>query len=207
MVWYRTIVLYFNETQASETKCTEVCRSNYPAKRARGKFPKACTGFNDEYCLDNIMARNEKIIKLLATGFGSGLSPFAPGTMGTLVGIPICLACLPLTWPARFLVVIVLSALAIYISGCAEIIYQKKDDQRIVIDEIAGFQVAMLPVAITGLNICAAFVLFRIFDIWKPFPVNKLQDLPGGWGVVIDDVAAGIYAGVLMLALNYAGVI
>ena len=149
------------------------------------------------------MATGEKIIKLLATGFGSGLSPFAPGTMGTLVGTPICLVCLPFTWPIRFLFVIVLSALAIFVSGRAETIYSKKDDQRIVIDEIAGFQVAMLPVAITGLNICAAFVLFRIFDIWKPFPIQNLQQLPGGWGVVIDDLAAGIYAGVLMMLLTY----
>jgi phosphatidylglycerophosphatase A len=149
------------------------------------------------------MDRNEKIIKLLATGFGSGLAPFAPGTIGTLVGIPICLLCLPLIWPARFLCVIVLSALAIFISGRAEMIYQKKDDQRIVIDEIIGFQVAMLPVAITGLHLLVAFVLFRIFDIWKPFPIWNLQQLPGGWGVVIDDVVAGIYAGVLMLLLTY----
>lgn len=153
------------------------------------------------------MARSEKIIKLLAAGFGSGLTPFAPGTIGTLVGIPICLVCLPLTWPLRFLVVVVLSALAIFISGRAEMIYQKKDDQRIVIDEIAGFQVAMLPVAITGLHLCVAFVLFRIFDIWKPFPIRNLQQLPGGWGVVIDDVAAGIYAGILLLALNYSGIL
>ncbi len=153
------------------------------------------------------MATSEKIIKLLATGFGSGLSPFAPGTMGTLVGIPISLLCLPLILPARLLFVIFLIALAIYISGRAERIYSKKDDQRIVIDEIVGFQVAMLPVAITGLSICAAFVLFRIFDIWKPFPVRHLQNLPGGWGVVIDDVAAGIYAGVIMLALNYSGIL
>jgi phosphatidylglycerophosphatase A len=153
------------------------------------------------------MAASEKIIKLLAAGFGSGLSPFAPGTMGTLVGIPVCLVCLPLTWPVRFLFVIVLSALAIFVSGRAETIYSNKDDQRIVIDEIAGFQVAMLPVAITGLNICTAFVLFRIFDIWKPFPIRNLQNLPGGWGVVIDDIAAGIYAGVIMLALNYVGII
>jgi phosphatidylglycerophosphatase A len=153
------------------------------------------------------MAASEKIIKLLATGFGSGLSPFAPGTMGTLVGIPVCLVCLPLTWPARFFFVIVLSSLAIFISGRAETIYSNKDDQRIVIDEIAGFQVAMLPVAITGLHLCVAFVLFRIFDIWKPFPIRNLQNLPGGWGVVVDDVAAGIYAGVVMLALNYVGII
>jgi phosphatidylglycerophosphatase A len=153
------------------------------------------------------MAASEKIIKLLATGFGSGLSPFAPGTMGTMVGIPVCLACLPLTLAARFLFVIILSALAIFVSGWAETIYRKKDDQRIVIDEIAGFQVAMLPVAITGLHLFVAFVLFRIFDIWKPFPIRNFQNLPGGWGVVVDDVAAGIYAGAVMLALNYAGII
>ena len=153
------------------------------------------------------MAASEKIIKILATGFGSGLSPFAPGTMGTLVGIPICLVCLPITLPLRLLFVIVLSALAIYISGSAETIYSKKDDQRIVIDEIVGFQVAMLPVAITGLHLCVAFVLFRIFDIWKPYPIRNLQNLSGGWGVVLDDVVAGIYAGAVMLALNYAGII
>ena len=153
------------------------------------------------------MAGKEKIIKLLATGFGSGLSPVAPGTIGTLVGIPICLFSLPLIWPLRFLFVIVILALAVFISGRAEMIYSKKDDQRIVIDEIAGFQVAMLPVAITGLHLCLAFVLFRIFDIWKPFPVSKLQGLPGGWGVVMDDVGAGIYAGVVMLLLNYLGVL
>ena len=153
------------------------------------------------------MAGKEKIIKLLATGFGSGLSPVAPGTIGTLVGISVCLFSLPLIWPLRFLFVIVISALAVFISGRAEMIYSKKDDQRIVIDEIAGFQVAMLPVAITGLHLCLAFVLFRIFDIWKPFPVSKLQGLPGGWGVVMDDVGAGIYAGVVMLLLNYLGVL
>ncbi len=150
---------------------------------------------------------NEKLIKLLATGFGSGLAPFAPGTMGTLVGIPICLLCLPLTWPLRFLSVIVLLALAIFISGRAEMIYQKKDDQRIVIDEIAGFQVAMLPIAITGLHLLVGFVLFRIFDIWKPFPLRNFQQFTGGWGVVADDIGAGVYAGAVMLLLLFFGVL
>jgi phosphatidylglycerophosphatase A len=146
---------------------------------------------------------NKKLITFLATGFGSGLSPFAPGTMGTLVGVVICLLCLPLPWPMRLLIVIALSALSIYVSGRAEKIYKKKDDQRIVIDEIVGFQITMLPVAITVLHLCVGFVLFRIFDILKPFPINNLQRLPGGWGVVIDDVGAGIYAGAVMLLLIY----
>ena len=146
---------------------------------------------------------NEKLIKLLATGFGSGLVSFAPGTIGTLVGVVICLLCLPLTWPLRLLIVIALSALSIYVAQQAEKIYQKKDDQRIVIDEIIGIQITMLPVTITVLRLCVGFVLFRIFDILKPFPLGNLQRLPGGWGVVIDDVAAGIYAGAVLWLLVY----
>ncbi|OPY88852.1 MAG: Phosphatidylglycerophosphatase A [Smithella sp. PtaU1.Bin162] len=145
---------------------------------------------------------NEKAIKFLACGFGLGLSPIAPGTAGTLLGIPICLLCLPLPWFLRLLVVLVLLALSIYVAGRAEEIYRKKDDQRIVIDEIIGFQVTMLTVTITATHLCTGFVLFRIFDILKPFPLNNLQKLPGGWGIVMDDVGAGIYAGVAMLLLT-----
>ena len=144
---------------------------------------------------------NQKAIKFLACGFGSGLAPIAPGTFGTLAGVPICLLCLPLDWFWRLPVVLALTALAIYVSYRAEEIYQKKDDQRIVIDEIIGLQVTMLPVTITIPHLCAGFILFRIFDILKPFPLKNLQNLPGGWGVVLDDVGAGIYAGALMLLL------
>jgi phosphatidylglycerophosphatase A len=93
--------------------------------------------------------------------------------------------------------------LSIYIGEQAEKIYQKKDDQRIVIDEIVGLQITMLPIAINILNLCAAFALFRVFDIWKPFPIKNLQKLPGGWGVVIDDVAAGIYAAIVLWLLIF----
>ena len=146
---------------------------------------------------------NEKLIKLLATGFGSGLVPFAPGTMGTLVGVVICLLCMPMPWILRLLFVFTLLALSFYVAGQAEKIYQKKDDKRIVIDEIIGLQITMLPVAINVLSLCVGFVLFRVFDILKPFPINNLQRLPGGWGVVIDDVIAGVYAGALMWLLTF----
>lgn len=145
---------------------------------------------------------SQKAIKFLACGFGFGLAPVAPGTIGTLAGIPICLLFLPIAWFWRLPFVLVLTVLSVYIAGRAEEIYQKKDDQRIVIDEIVGFQVTMLPVTITALHLCAGFVLFRIFDILKPFPLKKLQDLPGGWGVVLDDVGAGIYAGALLMLLS-----
>jgi phosphatidylglycerophosphatase A len=150
---------------------------------------------------------NEKLIKFLATGFGAGLAPVAPGTIGTLVGVGICLICWYLPWPLRFFIVIALAGFSIYIAGLAEKIYRKKDDQRIVIDEIAGFQVTMLPMTITGLHLLFAFVLFRIFDILKPFPLRDLQKISGGLGIVLDDVAAGIYAGLLMMLLVFFGLI
>jgi phosphatidylglycerophosphatase A len=146
---------------------------------------------------------NEKLITFLATGFGSGLSPFAPGTAGTLVGVLICLLCMPMPPILRLLFVLTFLALSFYVAGQAEKIYQKKDDQRIVIDEIIGFQVTMLPVAINVLYLCVGFVLFRIFDILKPFPIANLQRLPGGWGVVADDVGAGIYAGAVLWLFVY----
>ena len=152
-------------------------------------------------------ARKDQIIKILATGFGAGLSPVAPGTAGTLVGILICLCSYPLSGPFRFLFVVAISAVSIYVAGQAETLYGKTDDQRIVIDEIAGFQVAMLPVAITGLHLCLAFVLFRIFDIWKPFPLERLQNFPGGWGVVADDLGAGVYGGLILFLLILTGVL
>lgn len=140
---------------------------------------------------------------MLATGFGTGLSPVAPGTAGTLVGALICLASWPLPWLFRFFFVVAISAVSIYVAGEAEKLYGNTDDQRIVIDEIAGYQVAMLPVAVTGLHLLAAFLLFRIFDIWKPFPLKHFQKFPGGWGVVADDLGAGVYAGILMLILVF----
>lgn len=144
-------------------------------------------------------AQKDQVIQVLATGFGAGLSPVAPGTMGTLVGLVICLFSYPLAWPLRLLYVVAISSVSVYVAGQAEKLYGKTDDQRIVIDEIAGLQVTMLPVAITGLHLLLAFVLFRIFDIWKPFPLKHFQKFPGGWGVVVDDLGAGVYAGILML--------
>jgi len=148
-----------------------------------------------------------QVIQVLATGFGAGLSPVAPGTVGTLVGLVICLFSYPLTWPLRLLYVVAISAVSVYVAGQAEKLYGKTDDQRIVIDEIAGLQVTMLPVAITGLHLLLAFVIFRIFDIWKPFPLNHFQKFPGGWGVVADDLGAGVYGGLVLFLFTLTGIL
>jgi len=99
----------------------------------------------------------------------------------------------------------VLTLLAVYVSGEAERIFDRKDSPRIVIDEIVGLLWALFLVGPTLYRIAAAFILFRLFDIVKPPPVSWCQDrLPGGWGVVMDDVAAGMMANVvLLLALHF----
>ncbi|HEX7539514.1 MAG TPA: phosphatidylglycerophosphatase A [Syntrophales bacterium] len=135
----------------------------------------------------------------MATGFGSGYSPFAPGTAGTLVGIPLYLALSSLSWPLYLVSVSVLTLLAVYASGEAERIFDMKDSPRIVIDEIVGLLWSLAFVGPTIGRIVLAFFLFRFFDIVKPPPARWCQDrLPGGWGVVMDDVAAGIWANAVL---------
>ncbi len=148
-----------------------------------------------------------KFIKVAATGFGVGLSPYAPGTLGTLIGIPVYLvfSCFP--WFLHLLSVVALSFLAVYISQEAEKIFNKKDASQIVIDEIVGFQFTMFLVTPTVLHILAGFIFFRFFDIVKPFPVRLCEKrLPGGYGVVGDDIVAGIYGNIILLLLiKFAG--
>jgi phosphatidylglycerophosphatase A len=124
--------------------------------------------------------------------------------MGTLVGIPLYLALSSLSWPLYLVSVSVLTLLAVYASGEAERIFDRKDSPRIVIDEIVGLLWSLAFVGPTIGRIVLAFFLFRFFDIVKPPPARWCQDrLPGGWGVVMDDVAAGIWANVVLLLVLY----
>ncbi len=144
----------------------------------------------------------EKLIRILATGFGSGLAPLAPGTAGTVVAIPLYLVFSYLSWPLHLLSIVALSFLAIFVSQEAEGVFNEKDPSRVVIDEIAGFQFTMFLVAPTVAHVVAGFLLFRIFDIVKPFPIRLCETkLPGGYGVVGDDIIAGIYGGIVLQVL------
>ncbi|MBN1381244.1 MAG: phosphatidylglycerophosphatase A [Deltaproteobacteria bacterium] len=145
---------------------------------------------------------NEKFIKILATGFGSGLAPVAPGTAGTLCAIPVYLILSPLSRPLYLITALAFIFLAVYVSQEAEKLYNEKDAQRIVIDEIAGYLWTMFLVTPTVLHCILGFVFFRFFDIVKVFPANYVQrKLPGGYGIVADDWAAGIYANILLLMI------
>ncbi len=135
-----------------------------------------------------------KFVLFTATAGGAGYFPVAPGTAGSLVGLGLWAVSVPLG-SALFLAFLMgISALAVWIAGRAEQLLGREDDGRIVIDEVVGMlaSLALLParidVAIVG------FFLFRLFDIWKPPPARLAERLPGGLGVVMDDVVAGLYA-------------
>ncbi len=145
---------------------------------------------------------NERFIRITATGLGSGLSPLAPGTAGTLVGVLVYMVFSPFPWPLYLLSVVAFSLFAVYVSREAERIYNEKDPPRIVIDEIAGLLVTMFLVEPTLLHVFCGFILFRAFDIIKPFPIRLCeQKFPGGYGVVADDIVAGVYANIILLLL------
>ena len=148
--------------------------------------------------------QRQLIIKFLASGFYTGYFPVAPGTIGSLVGILafFLLQGVPFT---TYAIVVILTLIAgIYISGEAEKIYQTKDSSHIVIDEIAGifFTFIYLPKGISFL--LAGFAVFRFFDILKPFPIRSIDEkIKGGWGIMFDDVLAGIYANILIRLIGW----
>lgn len=134
-------------------------------------------------------------VHLLAFGFGSGLSPVAPGTMGTVVAIPIYLLLNTFSHFAYFTSLAVITLLAVYIAGESARLLQVHDHGGIVIDEICGYLLTMLFAPPGWQWVVLGFVLFRCFDILKPWPIHYLdQHLKGGLGIVVDDLMAGIYA-------------
>jgi len=138
----------------------------------------------------------------LATWGGCGYFPKGPGTVGSLGGIAVAwLLAGPLGWPPAALAAaaVALFLPAVWASNQACRHWQQEDPQRVVVDEVLGQWITLA--AAPGLNWkywAAAFVLFRAFDIWKPFPARAAERLPGGWGIVADDVVAGVYGAVVL---------
>jgi phosphatidylglycerophosphatase A len=154
-------------------------------------------------------AVKDRLITVFATGFGSGYLPLVPGTFGTLVGIPICLLLSLGGWVIYVSGTLALIAAGVWVAGRADRIFGTHDSRKIVIDEICGFLVTMALVIPGPLTIGIGFVAFRLFDILKPFPASYFdRSLSGGWGVMLDDIAAGVYANVtLHLSLAIIGLV
>jgi phosphatidylglycerophosphatase A len=160
----------------------------------------------------NIQTSTDRLAFAIST-CGVGLLPFAPGTFGAAVGLAIfygvfiaCKAAPQYFQACLILVSIIVSALGIWAGNRGEQIFGEKDAQCIVIDEVAGQLISFIlvaPLLVAELSnpiitMMIGFVLFRLFDIWKPYPIKQLQDLPSGLGVMFDDIVAGIYAAVVL---------
>jgi phosphatidylglycerophosphatase A len=155
----------------------------------------------------------------LATGFGAGLLPIAPGTFGAVEGVLAFLAVDWLAAPGKLVglpahLVYALINLAVFLIGVAASnracrLLGQKDPGRVVIDEVNGQMISLTPLlaSATLSGVLVGFVLFRLFDIWKPFPIRRLEHLPNGLGVMADDALAGLYTAALLWAGRHFHVI
>jgi len=179
--------------------------------------------------------RKPRLALFIATAGGLGYFPKAPGTFGSLLGVAFAAVNLwiantnirfaPLapghSWTdrspeANFLsnqgtVALALVIIGVWAATRAANFWQEKDPQKVVIDEVSGQSITYLGILSPGplphswIYLLAGFILFRVFDIWKPFPARQAESLPGGWGIMADDWIAGIYAAVVLLVLRHFG--
>jgi phosphatidylglycerophosphatase A len=142
--------------------------------------------------------RANPIATAIATGLGSGYSPFAPGTAGSAVGLLLFwpVALLPLAWQAAL-------TAAVFAAGVAAASHLARrlgieDPGVVVIDEVVGMWITLLALPLTPFTAAVGFFAFRAMDVWKPWPARQLEHLHGGWGIMADDVMAGVYANLLV---------
>ena len=149
-----------------------------------------------------------KTALILASWFGSGLAPVAPGTFGTLAGAPLVLlmSCLGSIQALLFLLVFI--ALAVWSAEATRKMLARNDPSLVVVDEVAGYLLTLAPVSRNAANLLLGFLLFRLFDTWKPWPVRLIdRHVKGGLGTMLDDLAAGAIAGGLLFLIDRAGLV
>ncbi len=134
----------------------------------------------------------------LSCGLGSGLLPRMPGTWGSLIAIPFFYVFSRLNVWEYSLLLLFTFALGVFICGYSEKAFGEKDHSAIVWDEMVGMWITLAYAPFRWDVVILGFILFRVFDIWKPWPIKRLQDLPGGWGIMTDDAAAGVAAWILL---------
>lgn len=141
-------------------------------------------------------------VHFFALGFGAGLSPRAPGTIGTLVAAPMIMFIGSFGWVALAVATVVMTVSGVYLCGKSATKLGVHDHPGIVWDEFTGYAITMLFVPMSWKWLIAGFVLFRFFDIAKPWPIREADhSLRGGLGIMLDDMIAGAFAGGLLYAL------
>jgi phosphatidylglycerophosphatase A len=139
----------------------------------------------------------------IATWFGCGLLPLAPGTFGTLGALPVYLVAREHGPAAVLAAAAIVTAVGVWASGIVATESGEKDPQRVVVDEAAGVLLALAWVTPSWGQVTMAVLLFRLFDVVKPFPARDAERLHGGWGVVVDDLVAGAWAAVATRLLGH----
>jgi phosphatidylglycerophosphatase A len=140
----------------------------------------------------------DALAKVIATAFGSGYSPWAPGTAGSLVGLALFVPLASRAWPVQLAAALAVTLVGVIASSRVATLVGKKDPGLVVVDEVAGQWITLIGLPLTPLVALFGFLLFRAMDIVKPWPARDLERLPGGWGIMFDDVAAGIFAHLLL---------
>ena len=145
------------------------------------------------------------MIKTIATVFGVGFLPAAPGSWATVAGVAVAY-CLGSNLPVYTILLLILLALGIMASGIVEKQSGQKDPGIVVIDEVVGVMIALWGLPLIWPVMICGFFLFRAFDMFKIYPINKLESQPGGWGIMLDDCMAGLYTNIILrIALRCAG--
>ena len=147
-------------------------------------------------------------VLLIAFGFGSGLSPRAPGTCGTLVAVPLFLLLQQFSLTSYLAIVGVAAVAGVWVCSLASTRLGVHDHQGIVWDEIVGYWITMAGIAVSVQTIIAGFILFRFFDITKPWPISQIdRSVSGGLGIMLDDVIAGVFAWIVLNILLLADLV
>jgi phosphatidylglycerophosphatase A len=150
-------------------------------------------------------------LALAIATFGVGFLPLIPGTFGSLLSVGIFLLFTQILAGSSLIAVVLLFILAVTFAGIwaasrTEELSGRKDPGKVVVDEVAGQMISLLPVALFSLQpltrgVIVSFILFRLFDIFKPYPASRFERLKGGYGIMCDDLAAGAYAAVITSAI------
>lgn len=138
------------------------------------------------------------LILASATGLGLGYSPFAPGTVGSIPGFAFVFSMTAVSWYWQIAIITLLFFLGVHISNLALPYFQTKDPGSITIDEIVSLPITFFLIPLTPVTLIIGFILNRILDITKPPPAYQLQNLPKGWGIMVDDIISAIYSNILM---------
>ncbi len=146
--------------------------------------------------------------QLVATCGYVGYAPLAPGTFGSAVGVGLWMVIVHAGAMAELAAIVVSAVLGVWSAGVVERLLGKTDPGVVVVDEVLGMLVTLAWIPLTPLGVAVAFLVFRTFDVVKPWPASRLEALPGGWGIMADDAMAGVYGNLAMrlfVALAPAG--